>query len=206
MHTLYACKGCGSAVVEALVERVGEPVRVDMLEWDRPKDWDRLRAVDPMAHVPTLVTDDGIVLAESAALVLWIVSRHPDQRLVPDDNAGRAAFLRWLVHLAVNVYAPIGIGDFPARWVGDDEAAHERLRVGTKARTQDAWRAFERAIAPAPFLLGDTLGALDVYVAMLTRWRPGRAWIAEHCPKVASAVARTESDPQIAGVWKRNFG
>ena len=51
-----------------------------------------------------------------------------------------------------------------------------------------------------------TISVLDVYVAMIARWRPGRAWIAERCPKAISAVETTERHPVIAEVWARNFG
>ena len=58
---------------------------------------------------------------------------------------------------------------------------------------------------PAPYLLGATIGVLDVYVAMISRWRPGRAWIAEHCPKALAAIEATERQPVVASVWARNF-
>ena len=68
-----------------------------------------------------------------------------------------------------------------------------------------AWRLFEDSIAPAPFLLGKRMSVLDVYVAMISRWRPGRAWLVEHCPKAMSAVTATEAVPSIAATWSRNF-
>jgi GST-like protein len=108
------------------------------------------------------------------------------------------------VFLTANIYAPIGIGDFPERWLAL-EAARESLRHGTIERSKAAWLLFEESIHPSPFLLGETLSFLDLYVAMLTRWRPGRPWILEHCPKIAQAVLATESNPIVAGVWKDNF-
>ena len=105
---------------------------------------------------------------------------------------------------ATNVYVPIIVGDFPSRWV-DGPAAQDSLKAHALQRLHDAWRAFEAAIAPAPYLLGAERSVLDVYVAMIARWRPGRAWLLEHCPKAMASVAMTERDPVVAAVWARNF-
>jgi GST-like protein len=64
----------------------------------------------------------------------------------------------------------------------------------------------EKSLAPAPYLLGATLSALDVYVAMVSRWSPGRKWFAENCPMLMQAVALTEQHPVISRVWEKNFG
>ena len=47
---------------------------------------------------------------------------------------------------------------------------------------------------------------LDIYIAMVSRWRPGRAWFNENCPKLSRAVALTETHPVVAAVWENNFG
>ena len=49
------------------------------------------------------------------------------------------------------------------------------------------------------------MSVLDIYVAMISRWRPGRAWLQEHCPQTMAAVALTEAHPSIAATWARNF-
>lgn len=59
---------------------------------------------------------------------------------------------------------------------------------------------------PAPFAIGEKMTVVDIYLAMLSRWAPGRAWLAEHCPKLIGAVLKTEQHPVVARVWERNFG
>jgi GST-like protein len=202
---LHGCKGCGSTVVEALLELAGVSYARSIFDWDDRAAWDRLRAINPLAQVPTLVLDDGTVLTESAGIALWIAERHPDAQLLPDDPSERALVYRWMVSFATNVYGPVIVGDFPERWV-DGEAAHASLKAHAMQRLKDAWLAFEARIAPAPHLLGAGMTVLDVYVAMIARWRPGRAWLAEHCPKAIAAVETTERHPVVASVWARNFG
>jgi GST-like protein len=204
--TLFAAKGCGSAAIEALLELADVPYeRVDAPPWEASlATVERLRTHNPLGQVPTLVLDGGTVVTESAALVLWLAGQHP--ALAPSAPAARAAFHRWVVFLATNVYAALGVGDHPELWIdGDDE--RKRLKAGADERVKACWQILERGVAatPGPFLLGETLGALDVYAAMISRWRPGRAWLESACPRVAQAAARAEAHPVVARVWARNF-
>lgn len=199
---LHGCRGCGSTAVEALLEMAGMPYRRQVFEWDDRDAWDRLRGINPLAQVPTLVLDDGTIVTESAAIVLWIAGRHP--HLLPDGESERALAYRWIVSFATNVYGPIVIGDFPSRWV-DGDAAQDSLKAKALQRLRDAWSQFEAAVAPGPYLRGDRLSALDVYVAMISRWRPGRAWLSAHCPKAMASVFVTERHPVVASAWARNF-
>ena len=52
---LYGCRGCGSAVVEALLERAGRRVRVSRGEALRegPATDEALKAINPLTQVPT---------------------------------------------------------------------------------------------------------------------------------------------------------
>jgi GST-like protein len=77
--------------------------------------------------------------------------------------------------------------------------------MSTVERLKAYWTMLEQAFKPARYLLGSEMTALDVYAAMLSRWRPGRAWVDEHCPRVAAAFALAEQDPTVARVWARNF-
>jgi len=139
---LHGCKGCGSVVVEALLELAGASYTRSIFDWSDRAAWDRLRAINPLAQVPTLVLDDGTVLTESAGIALWVADRFPDAHLLPDEGSARALAYRWLVFFATNVYGPIIVGDFPERWV-DGEAAHASLKEHAVQRARDAWLAFE---------------------------------------------------------------
>ena len=47
--------------------------------------------------------------------------------------------------------------------------------------------------------------ALDVYLAMVAKWSPGREWIREHCPKLIASIELTEQHPVVKSVWEKNF-
>ncbi len=48
--------------------------------------------------------------------------------------------------------------------------------------------------------------ALDIYLAMMSRWVPGRQWLGENCPTLVGAIELTEQQPIVKAVWERNFG
>ena len=203
---LYGCRGCGSAVVEALLERAGVQFAYHEVKPSKPGPAiDALKAVNPLAQLPTLKLADGTGMSESAAIIVMLADSYPAARILPAvGDPRRALALRWIVFIAGNMYPAIGVVDFPERWV-KSEAARAELKDGAVERLKVYWTLLEQALKPAPYLLGSEMTALDMYAAMLSRWEPGRAWVDEHCRQVASALALAEQDPIVARVWERNF-
>jgi GST-like protein len=203
---LYGCRGCGSAVVEALLERAGVQFAYHEVKPSKPGPAiDALKAVNPLAQLPTLKLADGTGMSESAAIIVMLADSYPAARILPAvGDPRRALALRWIVFIAGNMYPAISVVDFPERWV-KSEAARAELKDGAVERLKVYWTLLEQALKPAPYLLGSEMTALDIYAAMLSRWEPGRAWVDEHCRQVASALALAEQDPIVARVWERNF-
>ena len=85
------------------------------------------------------------------------------------------------------------------------DACSEQKKQGSRERLQQYWSVMERSLKPAPYLVSHEMTALDVYAAMFSRWRPGRAWIEANCPHISGALSLTERQPFVARVWKRNF-
>jgi GST-like protein len=67
------------------------------------------------------------------------------------------------------------------------------------------WRVLEGEAA-SPWFLGERFSALDLYVAVMTNWRPGRKWFDANTPRLAAIAARTAATPKVAAVLQRNFG
>ena len=201
---LFGSPGCGSAVVEVVLELAHQPFEyVQTSFWDQNEHFAALTKANPQAKVPTLVLDDGTVMTESVAILLYFAGRVPG--FIPEDAAKRAQFYRWMLFIPANIYAMFDIGDEPSRWVGGAKA-QQALKEKSVEKQKFFWSIMEQNLDPAPYVLGKSMTALDVYIAMVSRWRPGRAWFMEHCPKLAAAVALTEQHPVVAKIWEKNFG
>lgn len=204
-YELLAAKGCGSAIVEAAFALAGAPVTVtEASPYEEGPGKERLRALNPLLQVPTLVLPDGRVMTESAAIILHLADRYPASSLIPPPDAPeRPEFLRWLVFLVGAVYPTFTFGDVPARYVTGKTAEDELRRTSDEAR-KAMYRQME-AVAGEPWFLGERFSAIDLYLAAMVNWRPRRAWFTAECPRLDAIATRTQALPALAAVWAQNF-
>jgi GST-like protein len=200
---VFTARGWGSALAEAVLAIAGIACERDEVDPSEPgAGRDRLRAANPLGQLPTIVLPDGAVLTESAAIVLYVADLAPQAKLAPaPGDPERPAFLRWLAFLVAAVYPTFTFGDEPSRWV---KTTSDELRRSTDDHRKVLWHQIEAAVT-GPWFLGERFSALDVYVAVMTRWRPGRAWFAEHCSRLSSIAKALDQRPDLAGVWSSNF-
>ena len=204
-YTLYGRAGWGSAIVEAQLAWYGLPFAFEPVDdlFKSPDARQRLEKVNPLAQVPTLVMPNGEIMSESAAITLLLADIVGTDSLVPAPGAPeRGKFLRWLVFLVANIYPTFTYADDPSRFVSVN-AARDPFRAATDAYAQRLWRQVETE-AGAPWFLGECMSALDLYLAVMTRWRPRRGWFEVETPKLFAIARRVDVLPQLADMWKRN--
>ena len=206
MYTLYGTPGWGSVIVEAQLAWYGLPFKFenvgDLFESGEARA--RLAKVNPLAQIPTLVMPDGSVMTESAAITLYLADVAPANSLAPGgDDPARPQFLRWLVFLVANIYPTFTYADDPKRFVAGDEAA-KTFRDSVDTYAQRLWGQVNDAAA-APWFMGERFSALDIYVAVMTRWRPRRAWFKDYRPKLHAIAERVDQEPRLAEVWRHNY-
>ena len=205
-YKLYGRAGWGSAIVEVQLEWYGLPYEFEALG-DLFKDAaarDKLARVNPLHQVPTLVMPGGEVMSESAAITLLLADITGKDSLVPPPNAKeRAKFLRWLVFIVANIYPTFTYANDPSRFVSV-AAARDPFRAATDAYAQRLWRQVEGETG-SPWFLGERFSALDIYIGIMTRWRPKRGWFETETPHLFAIARRADQVPELAEVWKRNF-
>jgi GST-like protein len=204
--TLYGHPGWGSTIVEAQLAWLGIDFEFKDVGdlYESPEARAGLRRVNPLAQVPTLVLEDGQIMTESAAITLYLADRTGRDDFVPaPQSPERPAFLRWLVFIVANVYAVATFSDEPERFVPDEAA-----RAGFRAAMDDHRKRLYQILEPAirtPWFLGERFSALDLYLSVMSRWRPGRDWLAENAPKVHAIATRVDALPKLQAVWARNY-
>lgn len=205
MYKLFARPGWGSTLVEVQLAWYGLPYTVEDVDdlFASATARERLSSVNPVAQVPTLVLPGGEVMTESAAITLYLADVSRSAALVPAASAAeRAKFLRWLVFLVANIYPTFTYIDDPARFA--PPAAAEAFAANVARYRESLWGMVERE-AGTEWFLGARFSALDLYLAVMTRWRPRRAWFAAHCPALHGIALRAAAQPELASVWRRNF-
>ena len=207
MYTLYGKKGSGSASTQAALDIIGAPYRiVETASWATNEAFADLIKINPLGQIPTLVLPDGSALSESAAILIHLGEAHSQSGLLPRDASARAQAIRGLVFIAANCYAAISVIDFPERFCKDaDEATQERIRAGTRARLHQYWEMFADLFPARPWLGGETIGALDLLAAVVSKWSGSRAHLEKARPAFHQLLLRIEAAPKVAPVFAQHW-
>ncbi|GGG38303.1 glutathione S-transferase [Caldovatus sediminis] len=211
-YLLYGDRGSGSAAVEMALAEIGAPcaLRAVPLEREAQRAAGHLR-LNPMGRIPVLVLPDGTVVTESLAILLTLCDRHPQAALLPPPgDSARATALRWMALAAGEFYPHVTRHDYPERF-SPDPAHWPAIRARAVEMGRAAWRVVEehaglRDGGEEPFLLGARFSIADIYLAVLSRWMGGAAWLPGSCPRMARLARAVAARPAIAPVWERHFG
>lgn len=210
-YVLHGAPGSGAVPVHAALTLIGAPVQViDVAPWQSEDERERLRDVNPMRQVPVLRLPDGQTMTESAAMLIWLADRHPEARLAPAPDAPlRAQFLRWMCFIPASIYSMFWVRDVPTRLAAGD-AGIALMRERTAERIAECWRTMDAQVREqlppsTPYLLGDDISVLDLYVTVASRWTPRRRRFYREAPRMAEVVRRVDADPRLAAFWAARF-
>ena len=202
MHTLYRSAGAGSMAPESMFEEAGvacEKIDVDLLA-KSPE----FLAVNPLGQVPTLVLEDGTLLTESGAMVLYLADRYPEAQLAPPiGDPARAPFCRWLFFLSANVYNGT-LRYMYADTLSTDAGAAEGIKAMAARDLDGYFDVVEAALDPGPYLLGARYSGADAYLWMLAGWQDDRDALFARCPRLGTLCDRVGERPAIARVAAAN--
>jgi len=146
-------------------------------------------ALHPFGQIPTY-EEDGLVLFETGAIVLYIGQRHGG--LLPDDANARARAVTWMF-AAVNTVEPPILELVTARiFEGDKPWSKERIPL-VEERVRDRMKQLAARLGDADWLDGDFSAGDLMMVSVLLRLRP--SGILDEFPSLAAYVARGEARP-----------
>lgn len=207
-YILYSALGSGGVAVEAALTLIGAPyelVETPTYDPDQQAAGDRILAANPMRQVPALVLPDGEVMTESAAILARLAELHPDAALAPTPDApSRGPFLRWMSFVSSAIYAHYWLKDDPLRLVSDPAqvaVVEDRLND----RIAECWGIMEAGTSPGRYILGDALTVLDLYVTVVSRFRPRRQRFYATAPRLGEVARRVDADPRLAAFWPERY-
>ena len=115
------------------------------------------KEINPLSQVP-VINDDGLIIRESHAIVLYLAESYAPQWL-PNDVIGRARVMQWMFFDASELHNGVGLArNFFAFGLGSDGEA-------PRARATRALAALDGALVASPWVIGDspTLADLACY-------------------------------------------
>jgi glutathione S-transferase len=149
-------------------------------------------AKNPNGKVPLLELEDGRLLAESNAMLLYFAE---GTRLLPTDRYQRGLAYQWLFFEQYSHEPYVAVRRallvYPAR---AKEATPEKL-ASTLAGGQKALGVMEEQLSRTPFLAGDLMSVADIALYAYTHEAPRGGFDLAGYPAVAAWLKRVEADP-----------
>jgi glutathione S-transferase len=134
--------------------------------WSVGKDFDRIREYNPLGRVPTLVTDDGENLMESAAILDYLDERAgPERSLLPRAGAERRKALN-LMAMATGA-AEKGVMQVYERVFRPEEKRHQPWVERCRVQMSGSLAAIDRYLGErgvSQWLVGRRMTLADITV------------------------------------------
>jgi len=165
------------------------------------------KALHPMGIAP-VITDGDLVLAESGAILQYLIARHGDGRLaVAPDRPNFAHYLFWF-HFANGTLMPSEMGGVMSAMLGLKEG--NPLLAILKGRSERAFALIERRLGDVPYFAGEEFTAADIMMLFplstmraftrrdLTPFPHIRAYLGRIRARPAYERARASGDPGLS--------
>jgi glutathione S-transferase len=176
-----------------LLEELGAPYRIEQYQRDQKTNLapPELRGIHPLGKSP-VIQDGDRVLAESGAIVEYLVERHGSGRLAPPRGTDEhVRYLHWMhfaegtimLHLVARLYL--------AR-VGD---AGKALLARVEGMIGAELDLVEAELARSPHLAGAEFSAADVQMGFPLEFAAFAGLVTERHAKVRGYLARMQSRP-----------
>lgn len=205
-YRLYGWRQTGSMAIEAALAEGG--IAHDFVAISRKTDENlgpAFTAINPRQQLPALVLPDGTVVTEGPAILSHLGDAHPAAGLIPvPGTPDRARHDRWMAFFHANVYEAMLRELFPQRYTTDPAGAPAVSAAATDY-VRRHFVLFDGQIGGGPYVFGDGLTMLDIYVWMLCWWVDAD-WLRDRCPAVRRLKDAADARPALAAVAQRHFG
>jgi len=187
--TIYGDSISGNCLkVKWTAERLNLPftwVEVDILKGESRTP--EFLARNPAGQVPMVLLDDGRVLAQSNAIMLYLAE---GSALIPADAYDRARMFEWLFWEQYSHEPYVAVARFQVKYLGRPASELEPRLV---ERGKAALARLEEALRGAPYLVGERLTLADIALVAYTRMAHDGGFNLADYPATQAWVARVEA-------------
>jgi len=155
---LYTNPMSRGRIARWMLEEVGQPYKVEVLDYASTMKAPAYLAVNPMGKVPALRHGDAVV-TETAAICAYLADAFPQAKLAPPPGDKlRAPYYRWLFFSAGPVEA--SVSNKALGFV----VPPERERMMGYGNPAQVMSTLEAAVSRGDYLAGNSFTAADLYV------------------------------------------
>jgi glutathione S-transferase len=200
--TLYHAAPSRSSIVHWMLEEVGEPYDIHLLNLSKGEHQkpDYL-AINPMGKVPALKHGD-VVITEAAAICTYLADEFPKARLnIPVGDPRRGLYFQWLFYNPSVLEPAMTDRAFPRK----EEPRASAIGYRGLDTVLDT---LAKAVTPGPYLMGEQFTAADIVLGsglrygMMFKLIPERKAFTDYVARFAGrpALQRAEArDKELSG-------
>jgi glutathione S-transferase len=157
-----------------------------------------LRAIHPLGKSPVL-EEDGLVLAESGAIVEHLVERHGPHLAPPPGAPERPRYLHWIHYAEGSAMPPLLLGLVISRMGPLGWPARKFVR----GRIEEHLDYMEQALAGSDWFVGQAFSAADVQMSFPLQAAAARGGLDQGRPRLWSFLQRIQTRPAFQRALER---
>ncbi len=194
---LYYTPGACSMAAHIVAEEEGlvlEYVRVDLATHRTEADLD-YRSVNPKGYVPALALDEGGILTENVAILLYLAHKKPRSGIAPPmGDPAWFHVVEWLTYVATEMHQGFG-----PLWQRNLPEASRKVLVEKLSRKLDF---LELHLRENPYLLPGGYSIADAYLFVVLNWAEMVRFDLNPWPQIRSYRAIVGDRPAVRQVLK----
>jgi glutathione S-transferase len=193
---LYSAPGsCSNASHIALTEAGAKFVVTKLdLKSDRIlPDGRHLNEINPKGYVPVLELDNGSVLTENVAILLYIADHYPDSHLAPAHGTmERYRLKEWLAYINSEVHKSYSHFFNPR--------VPEEMRTILRERLDLRYDHIDKHLAENTYLMGEDFTVADCYLYVVCSWAPRVGYDLSRFEHLLAWQKRVSERPSVKAV------
>lgn len=168
MYTLYYSPGACSLAIHVLLNELDAPFTLQDVSIREGKNrTPEFLALNPRGQVPVLV-DDGLVLRECAAILLYLIEKHASP-LLPLSGKARSEHMEWLMFANATLHPACARIFFLLRNATDGAEKNALIHVALQ-HVRKLWAEVEARLESYPFVSGNSPGPADILLTVIANW------------------------------------
>ena len=161
-------------------------------------DGSDFRTVNPLGLVPTLRTDDGVVLTENAAILQYVADRFPDAGLGTGPGMDRSRLHQWLCFIGTELHKGLFVPLL-------DKTAPAEMKTHVLGKNLSRLDYLETYLKGRDYVL-DHFSVADAYLVTIINWTMATPPIElAKWPTVKAYYERLRARPSIAKAIAEEF-
>src|SRR5215475_9822970 len=200
MDLYFSPLACSMATRIALYEAGADAtyLEVDPKTKVVQNDGSDFRKVNPLGLVPTLRTDDGMVLTENAAILQYVADRFPKADLASEPGLDRSRLHQWLCFIGTELHKGLFVTLL-------DKKASSEVKDYVLGKGLSRLDYLENHLKNREFLL-DHFSVADAYLVTVINWTMATPPIElAKWPAVKAYYERLRTRPSIAKAIAEEF-